>query len=58
MISVSLDFSMNSLLFSDSVVSQNYHSEGNMSFFTSTLLSFLSNIISLIISYLFVYLDC
>ena len=55
--SMALNFTMNSLLFSDDVVSQNYHSEGRMSFLTTTLLSILSNVISIIISFIFVHLS-
>ena len=54
---MALDFTMNSVLFSDDVVSDNYHNEGNMSFLTSMLLSILSNLISAIISFIFVYLS-
>ena len=57
MLSMSLDFTMNSLLFSDDVVSDNYHNEGDMNFLTSMLLSILSNLISTVISVLFVYLS-
>ena len=56
-LSMALDFTMNSVLFSDDVVSDNYHNEGNMSFLTSMLLSILSNLISAIISFIFVYLS-
>ncbi len=55
--SMALDFTMNSLLFSDDVVSSNYHSEGKMSFLTSTLLSMASNVISILISFIFVHLS-
>ena len=55
-LSMALDFTMNSLLFSDDVVSDNYHNEGDMSFLTSTLLSIISNVISSIISIIFVSL--
>ena len=44
-----LDLTMNCLLYTDDVVSEKYHNDGNLSMFTSLSLSFISNIISSII---------
>ena len=52
-----LDFTMNSLLFSDSVVSDNYHNNGKMNFLTSIVLSIVSSLIGNIISKIFVDLS-
>lgn len=48
---------MNSLLFSDEVVSDNYHNNGKMNFLTSLFLSVASTIIGNIISMVFVKLS-
>jgi len=41
-----LDLTMNCFLYTDDVVSEKYHNDGNLSMFTSLSLSFISNIIS------------
>ena len=50
--SILLDITMNCLLYTDDVVSEKYHNNGHLAFATSLLLSFFSNIISSIITYL------
>ena len=47
-----LDLTINSLLFSDAVISQKYYNNGQLLFFTSNILSISSNIIVSIITYL------
>ena len=47
-----LDLTINSLLFSDDLISQKYYNNGGLKFFTSNMLSIVSNIISKIILYL------
>ena len=47
-----LDVTANCFLYTDDVVSQKYHNEGSLEMFTSLTLSFFSNIISSIITYL------
>ena len=44
-----LDLTMNCFLYTDDVVSEKYHNDGNLSMFTSLSLSFVSNIASSII---------
>ena len=44
-----LDLTMNGLLYTDEVVSEKYHNNGNLSMFTTLSLSFISNIVSSII---------
>ena len=41
-----LDLTMNCFLYTDDVVSEKYHNDGNLSMFTTLSLSFISNIIS------------
>ena len=41
-----LDLTLNCFLYTDDVVSEKYHNDGNLSMFTSLSLSFISNIIS------------
>ena len=53
---LSLDFTINSMLFSDDVISRNYHSGGNMDYIVSFTLSVLSNVIGSIVSIIFVKL--
>ena len=48
--------SMNSFLFTDDIVSDNYHNNGKMNFVTTLMLSVLSNLIGKIISFIFVKL--
>ena len=45
------NYFMNALLYSDDVVSQKYHNNGNLDFITSLSLSLISNIVTSIISY-------
>ena len=47
-----LDLTVNSLLFSDDIISQKYYNNGELLFFTTNLLSISSNIISFFILYL------
>ena len=47
-----LDLTMNCFLYTDDVVSEKYHNDGNLSMFTSLSLSFISNIFSSIIVFL------
>ena len=47
-----LDLTINSLLFSDDVISQKYYNNGELKFFTANMLSITSNIISNFILYL------
>ena len=47
-----LDLTINSLLFSDDVISQKYYNNGQLYFFTSNILSISSNIIVCTITYL------
>ena len=53
---MSLDFTINSLLFSDDVISSKHKNKGKMSIEISLLLSILSNTISHILSFFFVRL--
>ena len=46
-----LDLSLNFFLYTDDVVSEKYHNNGELLFFSSLLLSFMSNVISSIIVY-------
>ena len=46
-----LDLTLNFLLYTDDVVSEKYHNDGNLLFFSSLVLSFMSNVISSIIVY-------
>ena len=43
---------MNALLFSDEYISERYHNGGNLSFLSSILLSYFSNILSFILVYI------
>ena len=47
-----LDLTMNCFLYTDEVVSEKYHNDGNLTMITSLSLSFISNIISSIIVFL------
>ena len=47
-----LDLTMNCLLYTDEVVSEKYHNDGNLSMLTSLSLSFISNIISSLVVFL------
>ena len=47
-----LDLTMNCILYTDDVVSEKYHNNGDLTMFTSLSLSFISNIISSIIVYI------
>ena len=53
LLNIELDFLFNALLFSDDVMSQKYKNNGELSFYTTFLLSILSTCISNIISILF-----
>ena len=46
-----LDLTLNCFLYTDDVVSEKYHNDGSIGFFTSLTLSFMSNIFSSIIAY-------
>ena len=46
-----LDLTLNCFLYTDDVVSEKYHNNGSIGFFTSLTLSFMSNIFSSIIAY-------
>ena len=50
-LSLLLNFFFNTLLYSDDVISDNYHNNGELDFFVSLVLSLLSNIITSIILY-------
>ena len=50
--SILLDVFLNCFLYTDDVVSEKYHNDGNLKFATSLLLSIMSNIFSSIISYI------
>ena len=50
MFELCLDLTLNCLLYTDDVVSEKYNNNGNIKFFTSLSLSFMSNIISSIIA--------
>ena len=52
LLDILLDLTINSLLFSDDVISQKYFNNGELLFFTSNILSISSNIISYFILYL------
>jgi len=52
-LSLIIDFFFNTLLFSDDVISNKYHSNGKLDIFVSILLSIVSNIITSIICNLF-----
>ena len=54
---LSLEFSMNSLLFTNDVISQNYQNGGHMSFATSFLLSFFAKLLTAIVGFAFVRLS-
>ena len=54
---LSLEFAMNSLLFTDDVISQNYQNGGHMSFATSFILSFISRLLTSIVGFSFVRLS-
>ena len=47
-----LDLTLNCFLYTDDVVSEKYHNNGSIGFFTSLSLSFMSNIFSSIIAYI------
>ena len=47
-----LDLTLNCLLYNDNVVSQKYNNNGNIKFFTSLSLSFMSNIFASIIGFI------
>ena len=47
-----LDLTMNCFLYTEDVVSEKYHNNGSIEFFTSLSLSFMSNIISGLITYI------
>ena len=47
-----LDLTLNTLLYTDDVVSEKYNNNGSLEFFTSLSLSFMSNIISSIIAFI------
>ena len=47
-----LDLTLNCLLYTDDVVSEKYKNNGNIEFFTSLTLSFMSNIISSLIAFI------
>ena len=47
-----LDLTMNCFLYTDDVVSEKYHNDGDLSMFTSLSLSFISNIVSSIIVFI------
>jgi len=47
-----LDLTLNSLLYTDDVVSEKFHNDGRIEFFTSFSLSFMSNIFSSIIAFI------
>ena len=47
-----LDIAMNCFLYTDDVISEKYHNDGSLEMFTSLSLSFCSNIISSIITYI------
>ena len=49
---LSLDFALNCLLCNDVIISQKYHNNGNILFFTSLTLSCISNIISSFLSFI------
>ena len=54
---IPLEFTMNSLLFTDDVISQNYKNGGKMSFTTSWILSFVSGLLTSIVGFAFVRLS-
>ena len=47
-----LDLTMNCFLYTDDIVSEKYHNDGNLSMFTTLSLSFISNIISSIVVFI------
>ena len=47
-----LDLTLNCFLYTDDVVSQKYHNDGSIEFFTSLSLSFMSNIFACIITFI------
>ena len=52
MFELCLDLTLNSLLYTEDVISEKYNNNGSIRFFTTLSLSFISNIITSIISYL------
>ena len=52
LLDILLDLTINSLLFSDDIISQKYFNNGELLFFTSNMLSISSNVISCFILYL------
>ena len=56
-LSLMIDFFFNTLLYSDEIISQKYHNNGNLEFIVSLILSLSSNIITAIIIYFLEFLD-
>ena len=54
--SIASDYTMNALLFSDDVISERYHNQGELNPLTTYALSFLSNLLGCLISYIAVKL--
>ena len=50
--SLSTDFFMNAILFADEAISECYHNEGSLSFLSTFILSYSSNILSFIVVYI------
>ena len=54
--SIASDYTMNALLFSDDIISEKYHNKGKLNPLTTYSLSFLSNVLGYLISYIAVKL--